>query len=128
METVEEIFNDNCTLINKDYREYIIRNRKRFIKEIKEHASEQTVQLKKNLKNAESMFEKMELTAFNLEKRIAKLEELVKAYEEYARLLGKSEGNLAVFAATHRIYVDKKTVNKGKQLRKRIEELSINLE
>ena len=36
METVEEIFNDNCTLINKDYGEYIIRDRKKFIKEIKE--------------------------------------------------------------------------------------------
>ena len=59
--------------------------------------------------------------------KTAKLEELVKAYKEYAGLLGKSEGNLAVFAATHRIYVDKKTVNKGKQLRKRIEELSNSL-
>jgi len=41
-----------------------------------------TSKLEKDLKDAEAMFEKMELTAFNLDKRIKKLEELAGLYEQ----------------------------------------------
>jgi len=90
---------------------------------MEEYASLRTSKLEKDLKDAEAMFEKMELTAFNLDKRIKKLEELVGIYKKYAELLGKSEGDLAAFAYTHRITVDEKTVKKGKQLRQKIGEL-----
>jgi len=41
-----------------------------------------TSKLEKDLKDAETMFEKMELTAFNLEKKITKLEELIRLQGE----------------------------------------------
>jgi len=88
-----------------------------------EYASLRTSKLEKDLKDVETMFEKMELTTFNLEKRIKKLEELVGIYKKYAELLAESEGNLAAFAHTHRVTVDEKIVKKGIELRKQISEL-----
>jgi len=43
---------------------------------------DRTSKLEKDLKDAEAMFEKMELTAFNFEKRIKKLEELAGLYKQ----------------------------------------------
>ena len=82
MKIAKEIFNENCTLINKNYGEYIIRDKKKFIKDIEENASEQTAELKKDLKDAETMFEKMEQAAFNLQQKVAKLGELVKMQDK----------------------------------------------
>jgi len=90
---------------------------------MEEYASLRTSKLEKDLKDAEAMFEKMELTAFNFEKRIKKLKELVGVYKKYAELLAESEGNLAAFAHTHRVTVDEKIVKKGIELRKQISEL-----
>ena len=53
--------------------------------------------------------------------------ELVKAYDEYVKLLAESEGNLAVFASTHGITVDDKLVERGKELRQKITELKTKL-
>jgi len=52
---------------------------------------ERTSKLEKDLKDAEAMFEKMELTAFNLDKRIKKLEELVSAHKNLLNCFGMSK-------------------------------------
>jgi hypothetical protein len=52
--------------------------------------------------------------------REVKYKKLIEAWKEYAKLLGESEGNLAIFADTHGIKVDPKIVKRGKELRQKI--------
>jgi len=61
------------------------------IRLMQEYASLRTSKLEKDLKDAEAMFEKMELTAFNLDKRIKKLEELVSAHKNLLNCFGMSK-------------------------------------
>jgi len=57
----------------------------------KELTDDHTSKLEKDLKDAEAMFEKMELTAFNFEKRIKKLKELVSAHKNLLNCFGMSK-------------------------------------
>jgi len=52
---------------------------------------DRTSKLEKDLKDAETMFEKMELTAFSLDKRIKKLEELISAHKNLLNCFGMSK-------------------------------------
>jgi hypothetical protein len=40
MKTAADIFHQNCTLVNKDWNEYIIKDKKKFIADIESYASE----------------------------------------------------------------------------------------
>jgi hypothetical protein len=42
MKTAEDIFNKHCTLVTKDWHEYIILSKEKFIAEIEAYASERT--------------------------------------------------------------------------------------
>jgi len=84
MKTAEEII-DEHNLFGR----IIVKND--VISAMQEYASLRTSKLEKDLKDAEAMFEKMELTAFNLDKRIKKLEELISAHKNLLNCFGMSK-------------------------------------
>ena len=53
---------------------------------------------------------------------------IIEVLEEYIKLLAESEGDLALFADTHGIKVNPKTVKRGIELRQKIETLKKEIE
>lgn len=65
----------------------------------------------------------IELLAADILPLLEKRDKIIQTQEEYIELLGESEGNLAAFAYTHGINVSNEIVEKGKELRQKIEQL-----
>jgi len=88
METPRKYFMKECGITELD--DIYTLHYSELFQWMEQYASQQTAKLKKDLKNAKAKFEKMELTAFNLEKKVAILEELVNRQRELVLCLENS--------------------------------------
>jgi len=86
MKTAKEYFMKECGITKLD--DIYTLHYSELFQWMEQYALQQTAKLNKDLKNAEAKFEKMELTAFNLEKKVTKLEGLIEAYKNLLDCFG----------------------------------------